>query len=66
MRSQEKPLNTFKKSFLAMMMNKKGQLGIIEMKFFFIGLAIGLILALVLVALMNGGIIPFKLPLISC
>jgi len=49
-----------------MMMNKKGQLGIIELKFFLIGLAIGLVIAFVLVALMNGGIIPFKLPLISC
>ncbi|MBU1111717.1 MAG: hypothetical protein ABIG93_01355 [archaeon] len=49
-----------------MIMNKKGQLGIIELKFFLIGLAIGLVLALILVALMNSGIIPFKLPLISC
>ena len=43
-------------------MNKKGQLGIIEAKFFFMGLAIGIVLAVVLVFLLNKGIIPlFKL-----
>lgn len=47
-------------------MNKKAQLGIIEFKFFMFGLVAGLIIALVLVALMNGGVIPFKLPLINC
>jgi len=49
-----------------MIMNKRGQLGIIEFKFFAIGLAIGIIIALVLVALMNTGVIPFNLPLIGC
>ncbi len=43
-------------------MNKKGQLGPIEFKFFIIGLIIGLIVALVLVYLGTKGIIPFKIP----
>jgi uncharacterized protein YacL len=42
--------------------NKKAQLGMIELKFFFIGLVIGLIVALVLVFLGSKGIIPFKIP----
>ena len=42
-------------------MNKKGQLGPIEFKFFIIGLIIGLILGLVLVYLGTKGII-FKIP----
>jgi len=49
-----------------MIFNKKGQLGIIEMKFFFIGFFIGLILLAVLIALMNGGVLDFSLPLLSC
>ncbi|MCK4521514.1 MAG: hypothetical protein KAU20_02990 [Nanoarchaeota archaeon] len=42
-------------------MNKKAQLGAIEMKFFFIGLIIGIIGAVVVVYLANKGIIPFNL-----
>jgi hypothetical protein len=49
-----------------MMINKKAQLGPIEAKFFFFGLITGIIIALVLVALMNSGVIPFKLPLVTC
>lgn len=41
--------------------NKKGQLGFIELKFFFIGLILGIIVALVLVYLGTKGII-FKIP----
>jgi len=42
--------------------SKKGQLGIIEMKFAVIGALVGLILAIVLIYLANNGIlIPFKL-----
>ena len=39
-------------------MGKRGQLGLIEFKFFLIGLVIGLIIALVLVFLGNKEIIP--------
>ena len=47
------------KQFLA---NKKAQLGMIEMKFFFMGLAVGIILALAIVFMANKGIlIPFKI-----
>jgi len=43
-------------------MNKKGQLGIIEFKFFFIGLIIGIILTIALVFMANRGfIIPFEM-----
>jgi len=43
-------------------MNKKAQLGFIEMKFFIFGLIIGLILAVGIVFMANKGIlIPFKL-----
>ena len=42
--------------------NKKAQLGFIELKFFFIGFIIGLIVALVLVYLGAKGILPFKIP----
>ena len=42
--------------------DKKGQLGIIEAKFFFIGLLVGLIGALVLVYLGTAGILPFSIP----
>jgi len=44
--------------------NKKGQLGIIEAKYFFIGLIIGVIIALVLVYLGTAKILPFKIPLV--
>ena len=42
--------------------SKKAQLGMIELKFFFIGLIIGIIIALVVVFLGTKGIIPFKIP----
>ncbi len=42
--------------------NKKAQLGIIEFKFFMIGLVIGLIVGIVLVYLGTKGIMPFKIP----
>jgi len=41
--------------------SKKGQLGIIEAKFFVMGLLAGVVLAIVLVLLANKGILPFKL-----
>jgi len=44
-----------------MLKSKKAQLGIIEFKFLMIGLAIGLIAAVVLIVLANKGILPFKL-----
>ena len=47
-------------------MNKKAQLGVIEFKFFLFGLIAGIIIGLVLIALMNGGTIPFKLPIVNC
>ncbi|HIH11044.1 TPA: hypothetical protein HA241_02555 [Candidatus Woesearchaeota archaeon] len=45
-------------------MNKKGQLGIIEFKYFLTGLVFGIIIALVLVMLGTKGVIPFKIPLV--
>ncbi|MBT4935563.1 hypothetical protein HOL21_02820 [Candidatus Woesearchaeota archaeon] len=45
-------------------MNKRGQLGIIEFKYFIIGLLIGLVLGLGLVYLGSAGILPFKIPLV--
>lgn len=42
-------------------MNKKGQLGIIEAKFFLFGLIAGIVLTVVLILLANKGILPFKL-----
>ena len=42
-------------------MNKKAQLGIIEMKFLLIGLAIGIVITIALVLLANKGVLPFKL-----
>jgi len=44
--------------------SKKGQLGIIEGKFFLIGFFVGLILSLVLVMLGTKKILPFKIPLV--
>ena len=42
--------------------SKKGQLGVIEAKFFFIGMLVGIVLALALIFMANKGIlIPFKL-----
>jgi len=45
-------------------MNKKGQLGIIEFKYFMGGLIIGIIIGLVLVLLGTKGVLPFKIPLV--
>jgi uncharacterized membrane protein len=47
-----------------MKLSKKGQLGIIEFKYFIIGLLIGIIIALGLVWLGTAGILPFKIPLV--
>jgi len=44
-----------------MFKNKKAQLGVIEFKFFFIGLVIGIILTVVLILLANKGILPFSI-----
>ncbi len=41
--------------------SKKAQLGIIEFKFFIIGLVIGVVAVIILVLLANKGILPFKL-----
>jgi hypothetical protein len=45
-------------------MNKKGQLGIIEFKYFMVGLLIGIVIALILVTLGSKGILPFKIPFV--
>jgi len=45
---------------------KRGQLGLIEFKFFMYGVLAGLVVMAVLVVLMNQGIIPFKLPVLNC
>ncbi|MDO8655915.1 MAG: hypothetical protein Q7K45_01640 [Nanoarchaeota archaeon] len=45
-------------------MNKRGQLGIIEFKYFMVGLIIGIVVGLVLVLLGSKGVIPFKIPLV--
>ncbi len=45
-------------------MNKRGQLGWIEFKFFLFGLLGGIIVGLVLVYLGNMGVIPFKIPVV--
>lgn len=42
-------------------MDKKAQLGIIEMKFFLIGLVAGIILTILLILLANKGVLPFKI-----
>ena len=44
--------------------NKKGQLGIIEGKYFLIGMLVGIIIALVLVYLGTQKILPFAIPLV--
>ncbi len=41
-------------------MEKRGQLGLIEFRYFLIGLAIGIIVALVLVFLGSSGVIPIN------
>jgi hypothetical protein len=43
-------------------MEKKGQLGIIEFKYFISGLIIGIIVGIVLVYLGKIGTLPFKIP----
>lgn len=45
-------------------MEKRGQLGIIEFKYFLYGLVFGMVIALVLVLLGNVGVLPFKIPLV--
>ena len=45
-------------------MEKRGQLGIIEFKYFMGGLIIGIIIALLLVLLGSKEIIPFQVPLV--
>lgn len=45
-------------------LSKRGQLGVIEFKYFMMGLIIGIILALVAVLLGSKGVIPFKIPLV--
>jgi len=44
------------------MVSKRGQLGIIEFKYFMTGLFIGIIIAFVLVLLGTTGVLPFKIP----
>lgn len=46
------------------MFSKRGQLGWIEMKYFFAGLGIGILLGLVLVYLGSVKVLPFKIPLV--
>ena len=46
------------------MISKKGQLGVIEGKFFFMGLLVGILVALVLVYLGTAKILPFSIPLV--
>ena len=43
---------------------KRGQLGIIEFKYFMVGLIIGLIVIIILTGLGNSGTLPFKVPLV--
>lgn len=45
-------------------MNKRGQLGIIEFKYFMVGLIFGIVIGLVLVVLGTKGVLPFKIPLV--
>ena len=45
-------------------MDKRGQLGIIEFKFFLYGIIFGVILALVLVFLGTAKVLPFQIPLV--
>ncbi len=49
-----------------MVFTKKGQLGIIEFKFFLFGVIFGVVALVILIALMNNGVLDFSLPLISC
>ncbi len=45
-------------------MEKRGQLGIIEFKYFLVGLLIGIVLGLVLVYLGTAKVIPFTIPVV--
>lgn len=45
-------------------MDKRGQLGVIEFKFFFYGIIFGIVLALVLVFLGTAKVLPFQIPLV--
>ncbi len=45
-------------------MDKRGQLGWIEIKFWLFGLIVGLIVSLVLVYLGSSGVLPFEIPLV--
>ncbi len=45
-------------------MQKRGQLGIIEFKYWMGGLIVGIIVALLFVALGTNGILPFKIPVV--
>ena len=49
---------------LLCIMDKRGQLGIIEFKYFVGGLVVGIIVGLILVFLGVKGVIPFKIPLV--
>jgi len=50
--------------FFSNKLTKKGQLGIIEFKYFIVGFFLGLIGGLALVWLGTAGIIPFEVPLV--
>ncbi len=54
-------MNTLKGFFSGM---KRGQLGIIEFKYFIVGLIIGLIVIIILSGLGNSHTIPFQVPLV--
>jgi len=45
-------------------MEKRGQLGIIEFKYFITGLVIGIMVAFILVLLGTKGVLPFTIPLV--
>ncbi|MEK6899635.1 MAG: hypothetical protein AABX05_00785 [Nanoarchaeota archaeon] len=45
-------------------MQKRGQLGIIEFKYFMMGLLIGMVIGLALVYLGTAAVLPFKVPLV--
>ncbi len=45
-------------------MAKRGQLGIIEFKYFMTGLVVGIVAGFILVYLGTGNVIPFKIPLV--
>lgn len=45
-------------------MEKRGQLGIIEFKYFMVGLLMGIVLGLILVYLGTAKVLPFTIPLV--